>query len=79
MGGRGLRKIREVNLALVSKLGWKLLNRSDSLWVSQLHGKYLNSSSFLSLSGPEGGSVAPWAKRPNFLLSVWPKGRLNHP
>jgi hypothetical protein len=46
--GLGLRKMREVNLTLVSKLGWKLLNRSDSMWVTQLHYKYLNSGSFLS-------------------------------
>jgi hypothetical protein len=49
--------MREVNLALVSKLGWKLLNRSDSLWVSQLHCKYLNSSSFLS---PTSLSSSSW-------------------
>jgi hypothetical protein len=30
LGGLGLRKMREVNLALVSKLGWKLLTKSDS-------------------------------------------------
>ena len=39
--------MREVNLALISKLGWKLLTKSDSFQVSQLHCKYLNSSSFL--------------------------------
>ena len=46
--GLSLRNTREVNLALISKLGWKLLNRSDSMWVTQLHYKYLNSSSLLS-------------------------------
>ena len=50
LGGLGLRKMREVNLALVSKLGWKLLNRVDSMWVSQLHCKHLSSRSFLSLT-----------------------------
>jgi hypothetical protein len=48
LGGLGFRKMREVNLALVSKLGWKLHTRSDSMWVTQLSGKYLNSGSFLS-------------------------------
>jgi hypothetical protein len=43
LGGLGLRKMREVNLALVSELGWKLLTKSDRVWVSQLHYKYLNS------------------------------------
>jgi hypothetical protein len=32
LGGLGLRKMREVNLALISKLGWNLLNKSDLLW-----------------------------------------------
>ena len=50
LGGLGIRKIRDVNLALISKLGWQLLNNSNSLWVSQMQGKYLNSSSFLSPS-----------------------------
>jgi hypothetical protein len=48
MGGLGLRRMREVNLALISKLGWNLLNKTDLMWVSQLHCKYLNSCSFLS-------------------------------
>jgi hypothetical protein len=47
-GGLGFRKMKDVNLALVSKLGWKLHTRSESMWVSQLSGKYLLSGSFLS-------------------------------
>ena len=46
LGGLGLRKMREVNLALVTKLGWNLLTKTDSLWVSQLHCKYLKSALF---------------------------------
>jgi hypothetical protein len=45
-----------VNLALISKLGWKLFTSSDSLWVSQLHCKYLNSNSFL----PPSFSFSSW-------------------
>jgi hypothetical protein len=52
LGGLGIRKMREVSMALISKLGWKLLNNSDSLWVSQLQGKYLNSNSFLPPLSP---------------------------
>jgi hypothetical protein len=48
LGGLGIRKMREVNLALISKLGWKILSNSGSLWVTQLQGKYLHSKSFLS-------------------------------
>jgi hypothetical protein len=49
LGGLGLRKMEEVNLALISKLGWKLLTQADSLWVCQLKGKYISYGSFLSL------------------------------
>jgi hypothetical protein len=40
-GGLGFRNMKEVNLALISKLSWKLHNKSDSMWVDQLRGKYL--------------------------------------
>jgi hypothetical protein len=32
--GLGIRKMRKVNLALISKLGWKILTKSDPLWVA---------------------------------------------
>jgi hypothetical protein len=57
LGGLGLRKMKEVNLALISKLGWKLLTNFDSMWVAQLHCKYLHSSSFLS---PPSFSSSSW-------------------
>jgi hypothetical protein len=44
----GFRKMEDVNLVLILKFGWKLHSNSDSMWVSQLKGKYLLSSSFLS-------------------------------
>ena len=49
-GGLGIRKMRDVNLAIISKLGWKLLTSSESLWASQLSSKYLQTETFLSLS-----------------------------
>ena len=58
LGGLGIRKMREVNLALISKLGWKLLCKVDMMWVSQLRGKYLFSNSFLSPS--LSSSSCPW-------------------
>jgi hypothetical protein len=48
LGGLSIRKMREVNLALFAKLGWKLLCNTDSMWVAQLRGKYLSSDSLLS-------------------------------
>jgi hypothetical protein len=51
-GGLGFRLMEDVNLALISKLGWKLLSHSDSMWVTQLQGKYILSGSFLSPPSP---------------------------
>jgi hypothetical protein len=56
-GGLGFRKMKEVNLALISKLSWKLHNKSDSMWVSQMRGKYLSSGSFLSPPPPSSHSA----------------------
>jgi hypothetical protein len=50
VGGLGMRSMKDVNLALISKVGWTLLMGLDSLWVSQLIGKYLYSECFLSPS-----------------------------
>jgi hypothetical protein len=33
-GGLGFRLMKEVNLSLISKLGWKMLSNHNSLWVS---------------------------------------------
>jgi hypothetical protein len=57
LGGLGLRKMKDVNLAFLAKLGWKLLTGADSLWVSQLSGKYLSTGSFLS---PTSISATSW-------------------
>jgi hypothetical protein len=57
LGGLGFRKMEDVNLALISKLGWKLLTSSDSMWVQQLQGKYILSGSFLS---PPPHSAPSW-------------------
>jgi hypothetical protein len=56
-GGLGFRRMKDVNLSLMAKLGWKLLTGADYLWVSQLSGKYLNSGSFLS---PSSISATSW-------------------
>jgi hypothetical protein len=39
--------MHEFNLALIAKLGWKLLSNSDSLWVKQLQKKYIKYGDFL--------------------------------
>ncbi|CAL5382784.1 unnamed protein product [Camellia sinensis] len=40
-GGLGIRRARDQNLALLSKLGWKLLNKEEGLWLEVLRNKYL--------------------------------------
>jgi ribonuclease HI len=47
-GGLGFRKMHDFNLALIAKLGWKLLSNSDCLWVNQLQRKYIKYGDFLS-------------------------------
>ncbi|KAL7169819.1 hypothetical protein ACSBR2_034787 [Camellia fascicularis] len=45
-GGLGIKKARDQNLALLTKLGWKLLNKKDSLWCTVLRCKYLRNFQF---------------------------------
>lgn len=40
-GGLGLKKAKNQNLALLTKLGWKIANNEDNLWVKILRDKYL--------------------------------------
>ncbi|GMP66454.1 hypothetical protein CsSME_00026814 [Camellia sinensis var. sinensis] len=46
-GGLGICKARDQNLALLSKLGWKMLIGENSLWVDVLKNKYLGQQPFL--------------------------------
>ena len=39
-GGLGIRKAQDMKLALVAKLGWRLLQSHDSLWTRVLRKKY---------------------------------------
>jgi hypothetical protein len=56
-GGLGFKRMHEFNLALVAKLGWKLLTNSDCLWVNQLQKKYIKYGDFLSSPFP---TTASW-------------------
>lgn len=40
-GGLGIRKARDQNAALISKLGWKITSNSSELWCQVLQTKYL--------------------------------------
>jgi hypothetical protein len=60
LGGLGIRSMKEVNLALISKLGWKLLSGSNSPQVSQLTNKYIQFESFLSQSSLSSSTSWLW-------------------
>ncbi|KAB1208753.1 hypothetical protein CJ030_MR6G005862 [Morella rubra] len=56
VGGLGMRKMYETNLALVAKMGWKFYSSPDSLWVRLAKLKYPNQTP-LSHSDSIQGSV----------------------
>eukprot|EP01018_Ginkgo_biloba_P005354 Gb_11613 [translate_table: standard] len=57
-GGLGLRHLKEVNKALLGKLGWSLVEKNSSLWVKILKAKYLrNSLDFLKEILPKGSNM----------------------
>ena len=48
-GGIGLRNLKDMNKALIGKLGWKLVTMESLVWTRILRAKYLGSSrEFLS-------------------------------
>lgn len=49
-GGLGLRKARDFNLALLTKLGWQILTNEDKLWVKVMKEKYVNQGGFFNTS-----------------------------
>lgn len=46
LGGLGLRRMHDCNLALVTKLGWKLLLQEDTLWRKSFSTRYFHNCSF---------------------------------
>ncbi|GLT53081.1 hypothetical protein SLA2020_263770 [Shorea laevis] len=50
LGGLGLRQMKAMNLALITKLGWKFISNQDSLWVKQFSAKYIKYGDFFSTS-----------------------------
>ena len=41
IGGLGVRGMRNMNLAFMAKLGWRLLTKPNDLWAKVLHFKYI--------------------------------------
>lgn len=46
-GGLGIRKNKNVNAAMVAKLGQKILTEPNNVWVKVVSAKYLNNLNFL--------------------------------
>lgn len=47
LGGLGLRRMYDLNRAMVAKLGWQVISNPECLWVKAVIAKYLRNSSFL--------------------------------
>ena len=45
-GGLGIRKMRETNRAILTKLSWRALHQKESLWVRVLSNKYKESEGY---------------------------------
>ncbi|KAH7547090.1 hypothetical protein FEM48_Zijuj01G0270200 [Ziziphus jujuba var. spinosa] len=71
-GGLGFRKFKDMNLALLVKLEWKLARREECLWTRMMKAKYLQNEIFFGYSLKKGlPSKTPRAKED----SVYPKWR----
>lgn len=46
LGELGFRRFKDMNVALLAKLGWKLANGEDCLWTRLLKAKYLQKTTF---------------------------------
>ena len=55
-GGFGLRKFKDVNDALLSKLAWMVATNSNCLWVRLINAKYCSHEQFLAQDGTSKGS-----------------------
>lgn len=60
-GGLGIRKATQMNKALLSKLGWRLLNEKESLWARILRNKYsIGDTHNISWLKPKGTWSSTW-------------------
>ena len=41
MGGLGVRKMRNMSLRFMAKLGWRLILEKHSMWDQIIHAKYI--------------------------------------
>jgi hypothetical protein len=51
-GGLGIQDMKSTNLALITKLGWKIPNNSENTWVQLLQKQYIKYENFLTSPTP---------------------------
>lgn len=75
-GGLGIRRIKEMNKALMTSHAWSILTKRESLWVSWIHDNKLKGRSFWDIPVSSNCSWS-WRKllqlRPNIRNYIWSK------
>jgi len=57
-GGLGIRTAKETNVAMVSKLGWRILNNDSAQWCQAMRHNYLKSNTLWECPRPQRSSAA---------------------
>lgn len=60
MGGLGIRKLHHMNLAFMTKLGWRLMEEKDSLWAQVLKCKHTHNNPISSEIKQKESSSNAW-------------------
>ena len=53
MGGLGIKKIKDMNRALVAKLTWEVASNAKKLWVKMFQKKYVRGKNFMKMPMPK--------------------------
>ncbi|XP_075508178.1 uncharacterized protein LOC142545090 [Primulina tabacum] len=60
MGGLGIRRMQQMNLAFMTKLGWRLMNDKNSLWAQVLKEKYMHKTNISKGIQAKQGASKTW-------------------
>ena len=56
VGGLGIKKIEDMNKALVAKMTWEIASNVNKLWVQIFKKKYVKHTNFMKMPSPKGAS-----------------------
>lgn len=59
-GGLGIRSTRDMNVAFMTKLGWRMLTEKDSLWAKVLINKYMGGKRDINSITMKNGASNAW-------------------